>query len=414
MEALSCKKAISSTSIRELLFMSTSHYPVIIIGGAAVGSAAAYFLQSNPDFSGQVLVIEKDLSYQYCATTLSAASIRHQFTTPENIEMSLFGTQFLRDFQKNMEVNGDCPDPAFHEGGYLFLASTTEGKAILEENHALQNQLGAQIVLLSPSDISQRYPWMYTSDLEAGSLGIRGEGWLDAYGMMQGMRRKAVTLGAKYIQDEVISIEKKGAYVTSVTLKSGAQYSCDALINAAGTSAAALAKQVGINLPVESKKRCIFYFQCPEKLENCPMVIDPSGAYFRPEGDGYIAGISPPADQDPTCLDFNVQHHLFEEILWPILAERVPAFEALRLVRSWAGHYDMNQLDQNVIIGSHPTVSNFYFANGFSGHGMQQAPAVGRALSELIIYGKYQSLDLSRLGWARVLNHQPIIESNVV
>lgn len=394
--------------------MLNSHYDVIVVGGAAVGSAAAYFLVANPDFTGSVLVIEKDLSYQYCATTLSAASIRHQFTTPENIQMSQFGTQFLREFADTMKVNDDAPDPAFHEGGYLFLASTAEGKRHLEQNHHTQTQLGAAIELLTPAQIQQRFNWMNTADLTAGALGLAGEGWLDAYGMMQGMRRKATALGARYHQGTVVDVVKKNATVTAVTLDDHTTITCDMLINAAGTGATALAQKMDIELPVESKKRCVFYFQSPAQLPNCPMTIDPSGAYFRPEGDGFIAGISPPADNDPISTDFDVQHELFDELLWPLLAERVPAFEALRLVRSWAGHYDMNTLDQNVIIGSHPQLDNVLFANGFSGHGMQQAPAVGRALSELIVYGHFRSLDLSRLGWDRILERKPIVEFNIV
>lgn len=394
--------------------MLNSHYDVIIVGGAAVGSATAYFLQANPDFTGSVLVLEKDLSYQYCATTLSAASIRHQFTTPENIQMSQFGTQFLRDFANTMEVNGESSDPAFHEGGYLFLASSAAGKHTLEQNHITQTQLGAAIELLSPAQVQSRFPWMNTTDLTAGALGLQGEGWLDAYGMMQGMRRKAIALGATYWQAQVLDVIKAGAKITGVILDDQQSISCSTLINAAGLGAASLAKRMGIELPVVSKKRSVFYFQSPAQLPNCPMTIDPSGAYFRPEGEGFIAGIAPPPDQDPISTDFEVQHELFEDILWPLLAERVPAFEALRLIRSWAGHYDMNTLDQNVILGLHPDLNNVFFANGFSGHGMQQAPAVGRALSELILYGQYRSLDLRRLGWDRILEQQPLVELNIV
>jgi glycine/D-amino acid oxidase-like deaminating enzyme len=143
-------------------------------------------------------------------------------------------------------------------------------------------------------------------------------------------------------------------------------------------------------------------------------VIDPGGAYFRPEGRGFICGISPPDDQDPECFDFEVQHALFDDILWPTLAARVPAFEAARVENAWAGHYDVNTLDHNVILGAHPEVDNLLFANGFSGHGMQQSAAVGRALSELVAFGVYRTLDLSALGWARVLANQPLLEVNVV
>lgn len=393
--------------------MTHQHFDVVIAGGAAIGSAAAYFLTATADFAGSVAVIEADSSYQHSATALSAASIRHQFSTPENILMSLFGTQFLRQFKQNMVVDGDCPDPAFQEGGYLFLA-TPSGLDILQHNHALQSSLGADIALLDPVQLKTRYPWLNTDDLAGGALGLSGEGWLDAYGMMQGMRRKAIAQGAVYLNKRVAGLNHAAGRISSVQLSDGTQISCGAVVNAAGTGAAALAQTAGISLPVHARKRSVFYVQCPETLPDCPMVIDPSGAYFRPEGQGYITGISPPADQDPDADDFDVQHALFEELLWPTLAERVPAFEALRCGRSWAGHYDMNLFDQNLILGLHPSIDNLYFANGLSGHGMQQAPAIGRALSELIATGKFQTLDLTRLGWDRILNQQPIIEQNVV
>ncbi len=389
-----------------------SQYDVVIVGGAATGSSLAYFLSASASFDGSILVIEKDASYQKCATALSAASIRHQFSTPENIQLSQFGTEFLRHFGDTLAVDGDRPDVGFQEKGYLFL-STPGGEKVMRENNALQRSLGADIVLKTPAELKATWPWLNVEDLALGSYGVTGEGWLDAYGMMRAFRRKAIAQGVTYIEDEVVAINKTGRTVTGVTLKSGRQIACATLVNAAGTGAAALSAQVGVVLPQESRKRCVFYFTCPEKIADCPMVIDPSGAYFHPEGEGFIGGIQPPQDQDPECFDYDVQHELFDELLWPILAARVPAFEALRCEHAWAGHYDYNTFDQNVILGYHPAVENMVYANGFSGHGMQQSPAVGRGLAELIEFGKYRSLDLSRMSWERVLNNQPIVEQNV-
>lgn len=384
----------------------------MIVGGAATGSSLAYFLSASPSFQGSILVIEKDASYQKCATALSAASIRHQFSTPENIQLSQFGTDFLRRIGQALEVDGDQPDVGFQEKGYLFLA-TPGGEMIMRENNKLQRSLGADIELKSPGELQATWPWLNVSDLALGSYGVRGEGWLDAYGMMRAFRRKALSQGVTYLEDEVVALNKTGSTVTGVTLKSGETIECGTLVNAAGTAAARLSAQVGVVLPQESRKRCVFYFTCPEKLPDCPMVIDPSGAYFHPEGEGFIGGIQPPPEQDPECFDYDVQHTLFDEILWPVLAERVPAFEALRCEHAWAGHYDYNTFDQNVILGYHPDVENMVYANGFSGHGMQQSPAVGRGLAELIEFGQYRSLDLSRMGWERVLNNQPIVEQNI-
>ena len=386
---------------------------VVIVGGAVVGSAAAYFLRSQASFKGSVLVVEKDFSYEKSATARSAASIRHQFSTPENIRMSQFGTQFIQNIGDHLTVDGEAPEVGFHEGGYLFLA-TSAGRGSLEANHRVQRSLGVDVALLPPEQLRERFPWLATSDLSAGSLGLSGEGWLDAHGLMRAFRRKATSLGAEYQQAQVVGVQRAGRSISSVTLSDGTTVNCGLVINAAGTGAAELARSADIALPVQSRKRCVFFFSTPATLERCPLVIDPSGAYFRPEGRGFICGISPPAEQDPECFDFEVQHALFDDILWPTLAARVPAFEAARVENAWAGHYDVNTLDHNVILGAHPEVDNLLFANGFSGHGMQQSAAVGRALSELVAFGAYRTLDLSALGWARVLANQPLLEVNVV
>lgn len=386
---------------------------VLIVGGAAVGSAAAYFLASQPSFKGKVLVIEQDPTYEKSATALSAASIRHQFSTPENIRLSQFGSHFLKSVDVHLSVDGEVPAIGFKERGYLFLA-TPQGLGILQANHLTQRAEDVDVSLLTPAQLQSRFPWLNVDDLSAGSLGNTGEGWLDAYALMQGFRRKAQSLGVQYRQARVEALNREGRRVTSVRLSTGELITCGTVINAAGTGATALAQSAGISLPVQARKRSIFFFTSSARLAHCPMVIDPTGAYFRPEGEGYLCGIAPSPEQDPECHDFEVQHSLFEEVLWPILATRVPGFEALRLQRSWAGHYDMNLLDHNVILGAHPDVENFLFANGFSGHGLQHSPAVGRALSELVTFGEFRTLNLDAFGWGRVLTAQPLREVNVV
>ena len=386
---------------------------VLIVGGAAVGSAAAYFLASQPSFKGKVLVIEQDPTYEKSATALSAASIRHQFSTPENIRLSQFGSHFLKTVDEHLSVNGEVPAIGFKERGYLFLA-TPQGLDILQANHLTQRAEDVDVSLLTPAQLQSRFPWLNVDDLSAGSLGNSGEGWLDAYALMQGFRRKAQSLGVQYRQARVEALHREGRRVTSVRLSTGELITCGTVINAAGTGATALAQSAGISLPVQARKRSIFFFTSSARLDFCPMVIDPSGAYFRPEGEGYLCGIAPSPEQDPECHDFEVQHSLFEEVLWPLLAARVPGFEALRLQRSWAGHYDMNLLDHNAILGAHPDVDNFLFANGFSGHGLQHSPAVGRALSELVTFGEFRTLQLDAFGWGRVIAQRPLHEINVV
>jgi glycine/D-amino acid oxidase-like deaminating enzyme len=231
---------------------------------------------------------------------------------------------------------------------------------------------------------------------------------------MNGFRRKAQSLGVQVLQAEVDRLDCQGGRVQGVHLADGRRIACGTVVNAAGTGAARLARTAGIDLPVQARKRCVFHFTSPAELPRCPLVIDPTGLYFRPEGDGFLCGIAPPEAEDPESHDFEVPLQAFEDQLWPLLAQRVPGFEAARLKSAWAGHYDVNVLDHNVILGPHPAMANLLFANGFSGHGVQQAPAVGRALAEWVVHGGWRTLDLSALGWQRVIEGRPLRELNVV
>lgn len=393
--------------------MTAEAADVVIVGGAVTGSSTAYHLASDPAFNGRVLVLEQDQSYQRCATTLSAGSIRQQFSSAINIEISLYGIDFIRRMGDELAVDGDRPDIGFREGGYLFLA-TLPGRPVLAENHALQTKLGADILFLDPDGLAARFPWLAVSDLAAGTWGRSGEGWFDGYGLLQAFRRKARSLGVEYRTAKVAGLEVESGRVIGVQLDDGSRIGCGAVVNAAGTGAARLAASAGLDLPVGCRKRFVFTFDCKTPIANCPLVIDPTGVYWRPEGQGFICGTSPAPENDPDVEDFEVDWSLFDETIWPVLAERVPAFEQIKPGRAWAGHYDLNPFDHNVFVGRAPGYKNFYLANGFSGHGLQQSPAIGRGLTELIVHGRYQSLDLSPLGYERFLENRPLIEKNVV
>ncbi len=390
-----------------------AHYDVVIAGGGVMGSAIAYFLGANPDFDGSVLVVERDPSYADCATTRSWGGIRQQFSTPENVRMSLFAVEFIRSAAEALAVEGEAPDLTFREQGYLFLASTA-GQAVLEGNVALQHSLGAEVLLLDPDALASRFPWLNTAGIAAGAFGARNEGWIDPSALLHAFRRKARALGATYVHDEVTGIDTVRGRVAGVRLGAGGTLGCGALVNAAGPQAGALAALAGLDLPVRPRKRTTFVFDCREPLPPLPLTIDPSGVAVRPEGGQYIAIVSPPGDRDPDSADLEPDHGLFEEIVWPALAERVPAFGAIKVTGAWAGHYDYNTFDQNAVLGPHPVLGNVLFCNGFSGHGIQQSPAAGRALAELIVYGRYVTLDLSTLSFERIPAGLAIREVNVV
>jgi glycine/D-amino acid oxidase-like deaminating enzyme len=386
---------------------------VVIVGGGVIGSSIAYYLRAS-DPTVSVTVIERDPTYARSSSALSAASIRQQFSTPLSIQMSLFGIEFLRSIGERLEIDGVRPSIGLHEGGYLFLA-TAAGEATLRENHVLQKSLGADISLLEKAALQTRFAWLNTADLVAGAYGESGEGWFDGYGLVQALRKKAQALGARYVADEVKALHRDGARVTEVVIASGETCACDVVVNAAGAWSRRVAQMVGIDLPVFARRRSIFNVSSPAQLERCPLLIDPTGVYFRPEGNSFICGTSPDANNDPDDLPLDeVDHALFDDVIWPTLARRVPQFEALRVQNCWSGYYEYNVLDQNAIIGHHPDVENCIFANGFSGHGLQQGPATGRGVSELVLHGRYTTLDLSSLSFERVLENRPIVEKNVV
>jgi FAD-dependent oxidoreductase domain-containing protein 1 len=386
---------------------------VLIAGGGVIGSATAYFLLQQPGWRGRVVVIEPDPTYRYAASALSASSIRQQFSSPINIRISQFGVEFLRDLEAGSLPGHEASAIGLVESTYLYLA-TDAGLPLLAQNVAVQEDCGVDVTLHAREALQERYPWLRTDDLAAGADTSDCEGWFDGYALLTALRRRAEALGAVYLRDRVERIDIRGGRVSTVGLASGERWSCGTLVNATGTASRNLAAQLGIDLPVRARKRCVFVFQCAEQIPGCPLVIDPSGLWFRPERDRFICGLPSAPDPDVALDDFDVPSESFDATVWPALAARVPAFEAIRLAGAWAGHYDYNVFDQNALIGPVPGVGNFLLASGFSGHGMQQAPAVGRGLAELIVHGEYRSLDLSPLGYDRYLKRQPLAESNVI
>lgn len=389
-------------------------YDVVIVGGGVIGGSTAYHLAACGDFDGRVLVIEKDPSYEFASCTRSNGSIRQQFSLPENIAICLYGLDFYRNAHDWLAVDGEPFDLSFTEWGYLFMA--TEGRvAVMERNNALQRSMGGKAEIVWAEDLPARFPWLNPDGLAAVSFGAEGEGWIDPNTLVQGYRRKARSLGVEYREDEVVGMCVEGGCVAGVELASGEAVACGAVVNAAGYHAGRVAAMAGIDLPVEPRKRIVYAFDCRERIAPMPQCFTPNGVYVRAEtGGGYIAGVSPSLDRDAPCWDFEVEYDLFEDVVWPDLAHRFPAFEAIRLRSAWACHYEYNPLDENAIVDIHPEIRNFHFANGFSGHGVQQSPAAGRALAELICHGGFRTIDLSRFNYARIARGEALREEEIV
>jgi FAD-dependent oxidoreductase domain-containing protein 1 len=376
---------------------------VVVVGGGAMGSAVAAFLLADPAFKGRVTVVERDPTFRQASSALSAASIRQQFSTPESIRLSLFSFGWMR-----AEL-----DVGLHESGYLYLAPPT-GVDALEANHAIQVAEGADVVLLTPTELAGRYPWLSTDGVALASLGRSGEGWFDGYALLQGLRARAREAGAALRTGEVVGMTLDDGRVRAVGLADGSIIDCDAVVDAAGPWAARVAAMVGVELPVEARRRSVFVFDCATQIADCPLVIDTSGIWFRPEGPGFISGVAPPPERDLPDLPLEVDPQEFETRIWPALASRVPAFDSIKVTNAWAGYYEVDTFDHNAIIGRHPTIRNLVFANGFSGHGIQQAPAVGRAVAELLVHDRYLTIDCTVFEFERLAAGRRVEERAVI
>ncbi len=390
---------------------------VVIIGGGVMGAATASFLGAR--YGLRATVLERDASYAKASSALSVCAIRQQFSTEINIRISQQSLAFYRDIGQQLAVGPDRPSIGLVEPGYLYLA-TEAGAHVLEENQALQARCGAAVALLSPSDLAQRFPWLSLEQIALGSLGLStatsGEGWFDGYSALQAFRQHAIAQSARFVEAEAVDFDVRDGAVQSVITSAGDRIAADAVLIAAGAWSSPIAAMLGFDLPVRARKRDVFSLQASGPLPGCPLVIDPSGFWFRSDGDtGQFLCGSPPrgADLDNVPLD-QVDRGLFDEWLWPRLAERVPQFDELRVTGSWAGYYEYNTFDQNGLVGRLPGTDNVFVAAGFSGHGLQQAPAVGLGMAEVIATGGYQSLDLSPLHVERLLNNAPLLERNII
>lgn len=396
---------------------SPSSYDVIIVGGAIYGSSLAWWLTNTPGFDGTIAVIERDPTYTFASTSHTNSCIRQQFSNRTNIQVSQFGAEFIKNFRSFMGDDPEVPHLALQSYGYMYLADTPEFAQTLQESQKIQTGLGAHTRYMTRDEIAHDYPFYNLDDIIGANHNLVDEGYFDGGTMFDWFKRMAKRNGVTYLHDEVIGLDMNSAStaVEGVVLKSGETLSCGTVVNASGPSAAATAAMAGIDLPVRPRKRYTFIFDAAEPLDrDLPLTIDPSGVHMRSDGRYYLAGCPPDEDPDVAHDDFGFDHGIWQDKVWPVLATRVPAFEQIKVINEWVGHYAYNTFDQNAVVGSHPEISNFIFLNGFSGHGLQQSPAMGRGVAELISHGAYRSLDLSPFGFERVLSQTKFVEKAVI
>jgi FAD-dependent oxidoreductase domain-containing protein 1 len=388
---------------------STDSTDVLIVGGGAIGAAVAYFLRLR-DPSVAVTVIERDPTYERASTPRASGGVRRLFSLPENIALSQFSLDFFEQFPATMAVDGVPAEIGFHKNGYLFIVPP-EHVEQLRRNHETQRELGCDVLWLEPEELQHRFPSMRTGDLGAAVLSP-DDGWLDPYAVLMGFRKKALALGATFLADEVVGLDRSGSAVTAARLASGLVLRAGQVVNAAGAWAKNVCAMVDVKVPIEPLRRYEHYFECQEPIEPLPYLKDTQRLAFRPEGRGYSGGV--PTLAEPRGVNFGVDRNYFEDAVWPALAHRFPQFERTKCLNTLPGLYDQNNLDGNVVLGPVAGLENFHLLAGFSGHGLMHAPGCGRAMAELLLTGGFETIDLARFGWQRIADGTPVREQGII
>lgn len=381
------------------------------------GSSVAWFLSDNDSFNGSVLVVERDPTYENTSTAHTNSCMRQQFSNEVNIRVSQFAAEFVKNFRAFMGHDERVPELLLHSFGYMYLANTEEFSQVLQQSQRIQQSLGAGTRYMSAEEIQKEYPFYRLDDIMGGNHNLKDEGYFDGNTLFDWWRRSARERGVEYVSNEVVAMTRSGdgKKVASVTLKSGEVIDCGTVVNASGPRAVRTSRMAGIEIPVEPRKRYTFIFDAEQPLDrDLPLTIDPSGVHMRTDGQYYMAGCPPDVDDAVDYDDFVQDHSIWEEKAWPVIANRIPQFEAIKLINSWAGHYAYNTFDQNAILGPHTEVENFVFVNGFSGHGFQQSPALGRGTAELITFGEYREIDLSPFNYERIARNEPFDEKAII
>lgn len=383
-------------------------FDVIMAGGGVMGCATAYYLLRQ-DPTLKVAIVEMEPSYEHNSTVLSDGNLRLQFNIKENIQISQYGLEKLKTFSEDMAVGDWRPEIDFRQQGNLFLSDEANRENALA-GVVLQQSMDCGVSWLEPDEIKARYPLYDVSKFAGGAFG-RFDGTMDPQAVLIGYKRKAVDLGATYIEAEVAAVQHANGKVHGVKLTDGTEIGAKYVVNSAGAWCTKLARTAGVELPIDPVMRTVFVLQTTvEPQEMYPLTVFPSGLYLIQEhGNQFTCAKS--VDTDPIGFDFVWNREDFIENLWEELVDYVPSFDRLKVVSGWAGLYAVNNFDGNAFLGEWPELEGFILVNGFSGHGFQQCHAIGRYLAETI-RGVDLSLDLSIFSPRRLLENKPVFEGH--
>ena len=369
---------------------------ILIVGGGVIGSSIAFHLRRD-GYAGRVVVIERDPTYARASSFLAMGGIRQQFSSAVNIQLAQYGTRFYAEFDRALRVPGHRPRANFRQRGYLFLVNDAMAERF-DARVDRQRRLGAHVERLTLEQLRARVPGVRLDDIRFGVFGP-DDGYGEPREILAGFRAAAAAAGAEYVTAEVVDLIRRSGRVEAVVLDSGERMPGVAVVNAAGPFAAGLGTMAGVELPVQPVRQHLFRCALPVRWPyRFPVVIDPTGVHWRhddpaTESEPDRLVVARTKLDEPPGENFDCDLSRWETDFKPPLVRRVPGLEPLELIEGWAGLYAMTP-DHNPLLGEHPAAPGFFLANGFSGHGLMIAPAVGKVLSELLRTGRADTIDI--------------------
>ena len=389
---------------------------IVIVGGGVVGSSIAYHLRRD-GHAGRVVVVERDPTYARASSFLAMGGIRQQFSSAVNIRLAQYSTRFYAEFDQAMRVPGHAPHANFRQRGYLFLVDDAMADRF-EMRVERQRKLGAHVERLTLDRLRALVPGVRLDDIRFGVFGPR-DGYSEPREVLAGFRAAAAAAGAEYLTAEVVGLTRESDRIGGVVLDSGEQVRGAAVVNAAGPFAARLGAMADLDLPIQPVRQQLFRCALPVRWPyRFPVVIDPTGVHWRhddpvtnAEPDRLVVAYT--RVHEPPGENFDCDVTRWESDFRPPLVRRVPGLEPLTLVEGWAGLYAMTP-DHNPLLGEHPAAPGFFLANGFSGHGLMIAPAIGKVLSELIRTGRPDTVDVRCFAPDRFERDEPVHDEAMI